>query len=421
MKVKWQSNKKLKPQLLMDKLKGITSFDSKGIPSYSAFEKHEIDSVILTMLEFDRSYSGSTIRRLYSEAIHRCAIARTFNKDALLDNINASIKKFESKRESKYVMLTSISLQGGFAVSRVETKKATLRCWPNGMPKKYSSRYKHEWKQVGEPMPLVYCPVTVTVKAKDPMDAFVLAMFELDFVRGIHSLLVNPESELSFGEAAKLPLNKVMLGGMHSLHLESGALVDAEIYWYESNYKVRPVLRLKNKPVTVKNLKYVLNRIELFKDGRVLRDSIVRYVRAFDEVDRNVTIQKLWAALESILSAGENNADAIVRRSSFMFEDRSYYAQVLEHLREYRNRNVHQGYEAENLDYHCFQLQLFFRQAIFFYLKNANYFDGLADANKFLDLPNSVADLEKLRRAVEKAIVYQSPRIDEDTDVAEDR
>lgn len=268
-------------------------------------------------------------------------------------------------------------------------------------------------------MPKGYCAVTTTVKAKDPMDAFGVALYELDFVRGIHCLLFNPESEFVFGSSAKQPLNKIMLGGMHSLHHESGKLVNKDTFWYERSYSIRPVLKTKNRDVAKKNYKYIADRVACFGDGRLLKDAIVRYVRAFDEVDRNVIIQKLWGALESIMSPGENNADAIVRRSSFMFADRSYYSQVLEHLREYRNRNVHQGHESENLDYHCFQLQMFFRQAIFFYLANANYFDNLRDANRFLDLPNSIVELEKLKRAVEKAIVYQSPTIDESTDVSE--
>ncbi|MGA9221928.1 MAG: hypothetical protein WBZ57_12110 [Pseudomonas graminis] len=409
MKVKWKSNKNLKPQILMDKLAAITTFGDNGQPRYAAFEKLELDSVMLTMLDFDRAYSDSTIKRIYAAAMNQCALDRRFDTKSLLEFLGVAVAKHEAKRETPYVMVTSVSLAEGFALSKITTKKAVIRSWPKGLPKKYSTRSTHEWKLKADPLPPEYCAVTVTLKSKDPMDAFIAAMNELDYVRGLHCLVLNPESEFRFGTGSSAPLNKVMLGGMHTLHDQRGKLINKQIYWYERNYEVRSVLTVKNRLMLKKNFEFFDANMAAFKDGPAVKDAFVRYVRAFDEQDRNVTIQKAWASLESLLSPGENNADAIVRRASFLFSERSYYKQVLEHLREYRNRNVHLGYEVENLDYHCYQLQMFFKQAIFFYLRNAEFFEDLASANKFLDMPSDVSELQKLRRTVDKAILFQTP------------
>lgn len=366
MKVKWKKNKNLKPQLLMDRMAEITSIMSDGRISFSAFEKHQLDAVLLTMLEFHKEFSSSTMKALFNSGIEYCARRNDFTTAAFLVGINDAVVRHGARPEKLFILATSISTFDGFAKNNIVLRSSRIKSWPKGIPKKYLVRDKLEWRRGESPMPEEYCPITVTVKSKDSMDAAHAAIYDLDYVRGIHALFVNPPSELIFGSGAQKPMNKIMLGGMHTLHDSKGRLASENVYWYERNYRVRSSIQFSNKPQLAKNFNYVDEKINIHSDGFVIKDAIVRYVRAYDESDRNATIQKTWAALESIVCPHENNADAIVRRCSFMFADRPYYEQVLEHLREYRNRNVHSGYEVEDLDYHCYQLQQFFRQAIFF-------------------------------------------------------
>ncbi len=407
MKVKWKENKNLKPQLLMDRMAEITSLMPDGRVSFSAFEKHQLDAVLLTMLEFDKGFSSSTMKELFNSGIDYCAKRNEFTKSAFLVGVNEAVMRRGARPEKLFVLVTSISTSEGFAKKNIILRNSKIRSWPGGVPKKYLTREKLEWHHGESPMPEDYCPVTVTVKSKDSMDAAHAAIYDLDYLRGIHALFVNPPSELSFGIGPKRPINKIMLGGMHTLHDSKGRLANDNVYWYEQNYRVRPPIRFSNKHKLSKNISYIEEQINVHSDGFTIKDAIIRYVRAYDESDRNVTIQKAWAAIESIVCPHENNAGSIVRRCSFMFADRPYYEQVLEHLREYRNRNVHSGYEVEDLDFHCYQLQQFFRQAILFYLKNATVFSGLQEANKFLDLPSTLVELQKLKMHVEKAMQYQ--------------
>jgi hypothetical protein len=304
-------------------------------------------------------------------------------------------------------MVSSISLSGGFPTKSIALGGATIRSYPRGLPKKYGSRSQHIWTNELDAMPAAYCPVTISLKSKDKMDAFHSAIYELDFVRAVHALNVNPRAQFTFGIQNSGPLNKIMLGGLHSLHLKSGALADKDLYWYERNYRVKKVAVIKTPSALAKISKDIMARVALHKNGSAIKSAMVRYVRAFDEHDKNVVIQKLWAALESVVSPFENNAESIVRRCSFMFADRDYHAQILEHLREYRNRNVHTGHEVEDLDYHCFQLQVFFKEAISFYIGNYKVFPTLAVANKFLDLPSGFDELKHLQMCVDKALRYQ--------------
>lgn len=407
MKVKWKKNDRLKPQVLMDKLKGIATVNVDGQVSYSAFEKQEIDSVILTMLEFDEEFSSSTIQKTYLEAQAECVKNQSFSKDCFLSALNSAVVRHIARPEKSYVMVTSISIDGGFPIKRFDTSKSTIRCYPKGLPKKYSGRLSHAWDHDSEALPSHYCPVTVTVKSKDKMDAFRLALYELDFFRGIHSLLINPHAEMNFGRVSQSSLNRVMLGGLHSLHDLDGKIVDESLYWYERPYEVLKFRPLKKREAIAKASRSLVKKLSLHSEGYKIKAAIVRYVRAYDETDRNIVIQKLWATLESLVSPSENNTALIVRRCSFMFDEREYHAQILEHLKEYRNRYVHTGYEVDNLDYHCYQLQMFFRQAVLFYLGNYKIFSTLSKANAFLDLPSGFDELMHLKRSVIKALKYQ--------------
>ncbi len=413
MKVRWKKNDRLKPQVLIDKLREITTVSGDGRVGYSAFEKHEVDSVILTMLDFDGNYSHSTIRKIFYEAQGTFAKGEVFTKDSFLQELNAAFVRHGRQKEKIYVMVTSISLLGGFPIKLISSGNAIIKTHSSGLPKKFSTRGKHKWNNELEASPKSYCSITVTLKSKDRMDAFHAAIHELDYVRGVFSLLTNPVSEFNFGTPKIGSLNRIILGGLHSLHHNDGELVDENLYWHERNYRVIKPTNIKSRDAMAKIARTIFRKVGLHGSASVIKSAIVRYVRAFDEHDKNIVILKLWAALESMVSPFENNAESIVRRCSFMFADRPYYAQILEHLREYRNRNVHTGQEIDILDYHCYQLQVFFKEAVLFYISNYKIFPTLAIANKFLDLPSGFDELMHLKRSVNKALRYQRHYDDE--------
>ena len=134
-----------------------------------------------------------------------------------------------------------------------------------------------------------------------------------------------------------------------------------------------------------------------------------KYARAFDEPDSNTAFVKLWSALESLVTPGVADYDKMVKRCSFLYADGEYHKQVLEHLREYRNRSVHSGIEGEDARTNCFLLQEYFRTAIHFYLGNYTYFSDLNNANEFLDLPSDQEILAGKMKILRKAMKFIAP------------
>lgn len=415
MKVSWRKNKKLKPLVILQRLKDIATVDSEGRVSFTGLRKFELDSVLFSMIDFHKEFSNHTSRTLYSAALSSWIAAEGATAEQFMEAMNKHVIEHNRKPVRDYVAITSVSLVGGFPQRCLKFREGTVESFPKGLPKKYQSRAKFDslWKAQGTPMPADYCPVAVRVRSKSPMDAMELALDELDFIRGLHALRINSSYSTTLGhdEGSRLPINALMLGGMHTLHGLDGKIAD-DSYWYEHGYVDVRVREIEaDKREAIKTAVRTLRRnIEVHPDGHVLKEAIIRYVRAFDGQDKNVVLQKTWAALESVMAPGENNTDLIVRRCSFMFAERDYHHQVLEHLKDYRNRSVHTGRALENPNDYCYQVQLYFRQAIFFHAANAKVFNSLQEANGFLDLPDAVTSLKRKKFLLDKAITFLSPK-----------
>lgn len=415
MKVSWKSNKKLKPQVILDRLRKCSLIGQDGHVSYTGFDKFELDSVLFTMIEFHKTFSYHTAQEIYSRGLSAWVASAGTTADSFLDFLRAEVLKYNKQVPEEYVLVTSISAGAGFPLRKIKLEGGIIESCPGGLPKKYETRTFHDqrWKFSSPPMPDSYCPVLVRFKSKNPMDGVEHALYELDFVRGIFSLDVNSAFSISLGMQAsnRAPINKLTLGGMHSLHQKNGKLQDKDIFWYDPNYSERNSLELNDvkKAKAVRFFEFVIGALRRHKDAHIIKDAIVRYVRAYDEVDKNSTVQRAWAALESMMAPGENNTDLIVGRCSFLFAEREYYRQVLEHVKEYRNRNVHLGHAIEDPSPHCYQIQKFFRQALIFHLREVDNFKGLQESNRFLDSSDSLVELERQRDLIDKAISFITP------------
>lgn len=387
-----------------------------GQVSFGGFEKFELDSILFTMIEFHREFSYHTAQQIYSRGLCRWVLAGGITAEEFISELRKEVLSYNKKVPFSYVLVTSVSSVEGFPIRVIRSGEATVECFPKGLPKKYESRecHKDRWKFSSPPMPENYCPVVVRFKSKNYMDGVENALYELDFVRGVFALDLNAGFQISLSSSTGnlKPINKLTLGGMHTLHKVNGAVFDKNIYWFDPGYEEQKVLSIdaERRKRAKKFFSFVTQALNRHKDGYVIKDSIVRYVRAFDLADKNSTIQRAWAALESIMAPGENNTDKIVARCSFMYADREYRRQILEHIKEYRNRNVHTGHTIDDVSPHCYQIQKFFRSAVLFHLSEVDTFGCLADANRFLELSDSIDELVKQRAMIDKAISFRTPR-----------
>jgi hypothetical protein len=217
--------------------------------------------------------------------------------------------------------------------------------------------------------------------------------------------MCNPRIQIALGKPALEPINVVRLGGIHTAHSGSGG-TERDGLWFDPGFSPRSVFRLDKPEKIQSNSRWALRRIERSPYKERVVDALLQFVRALDERDSTVSFIKLWTALETLATPGRADYDRLVKRCSFLFKEGEFHRQVLEHLKEYRNSIVHLGEASEHSRTHCFQLQLYFVNIVWFHIRNARIFQSIEEANEFLDLPPQ-ADLIKRRiQLAQKAIRF---------------
>lgn len=410
MSIKWKKNKNLNPDLLLERIGSIVSVKKDGGISFSSFDYMELNASLYSMIEFGKKMDWSIKEEIVSTAIINSIKNKKLNRNDVINEINKQLKEIRRRRETEFVFLSTLSLSEPIPIKKVVILGCSIRIFTGSYPKKYNSRKKHEnkWRFNFDHTPSAYSKVIVNCKAKFPEEAVSKSLEALDILRAILCLLVNPRIQLTFGSTIS-PINKIRLGGMHSLHKKNGNLA-IEYFWYETNFVyTNPHLITDNSVNIIKiNVLRALKQLIKSSYGEVIQDCLLKCVRALDEPDSNTASLRLWGALEALSASGDGRYDSVTRRCSFLFADRKYHKQMLEHLREYRNSNIHAGEEFKVAKTYCYQMQYYLYHLIFFHLYNADEFNSMEDANMFLDMPSNINLLKKRKGLIVKAINFVS-------------
>lgn len=220
----------------------------------------------------------------------------------------------------------------------------------------------------------------------------------------------NPRMEITMGTVSREAVNVVSLGGHHTVHLADGKSA-REGYWYEPYFKPKSLHKPDKPDLMSKNIRWATRKINSSNFGKAMVSSLLMYVRGLDLHDHNAAFLKVWGALEMLTTPNQADYDKLIRRSVFLFKEVKYQRQVLEHLRMYRNANVHAGEESENARIHCYQLQTFYSAIIWFCIRNGSNFSNLEDLGEFLDLPSEPIALEQRLKQIRRAIKFRKPSV----------
>lgn len=405
MRVSWKKNKNLKPEVVLAKLEGAKTVSDDKRVSFSLWEYQEVMSVLVNMVEFPRHCNGFDYGRIVATAVSNIARSATLDKFKVIDEINEIIKLENSTIEQEFHLLTKLSLGKPYPIEEMLLEKAKVKIFSESYPGKFLGRddviSKHP--KISK-TPENYANVIVSLKEKSVGRAATKSLRVLDLIRSLFCLFGNPTMEM-FGEQW-MPINVVRLGSAHTVHKDSGEIASKD-FWYEPNFAPARVFRPSKPEVITKNCKWALEKLEIIPYAPILKDSLLRFVRALDERDQNTAMIRLWGAVEGLLAPSENNYDLVTRRCAFLFDDYDYHKQVLEHLREYRNANVHSGDQSDKAKMNCFSLQFYFYNIIIFHLKNQGEFSTLDEANSFLDLPLDNQTTKNRIRLLQKALKFR--------------
>lgn len=407
MSIKWKKSPRFKPSVLLDRIASIRTVSPEGGVSFSGSELQDCLPAIHSMLFFPDVATDIDTANLVWRAIGK--MRNELNTANFLKSINEELSERLATSEQTYFLLTSLSIDHRDIPKKLKLFDTELTFTATSYPNRFKSRdvLLRSQNISVQQEPDTYCRVVVKVKAKTASAAVNRALRALDLQRAIWCLMGNPQMQLLLGSTRPKPINVVRLGSRHTLHYESGAPAEDGL-WYEPGYIEAPIFQLRKPEIVKSNTRFAHRELLACIYSEKIISSLLKYVRALDEAEANTSYLRLWGALEALVTPGVADYDRLVSRCAFLFQDIDFHRQLLEHLREYRNVNVHAGVESERARTHCYQLQLYFVNLIWFHLSNTNCFKTLDEANNFLDLPSSKLDLERRLKMTKKALKFIS-------------
>jgi hypothetical protein len=406
--INWKT-KNFKPEIVLNKVNASVQVVDGRI-SFAGFSFYDDLIALKTMLTFPKSMTDQDKDRLIRKAISVVAKDQPVNKINFLAALNDVLIEANRTEVRQFHVLTSISISRNFKRRTFNVGTCKIVFVGEKWPRKFVDRDELIASSRVLPRGDVHKleKLQISVRAKSANQTMTVALRALDLQRAIWCYLGNFDMQIS-GNTWK-PINRIRLGQHHTVHAATGEPA-GNIIWYEPNFDEMDLFTAEDPALFIRNSNWIKRRIEQSTSSMILEDVLIRYVRALDEPDQNTALMRLWAALEALAAPrGQNAADAIVRRCSFLFADWEYWKQILEHLREYRNTHVHAGEQSDNALFHCYQLQNFFRTLFSFHLGTGASFQDIHEANEFLDQPCDIDILLARKKLITRALAFRVPR-----------
>jgi hypothetical protein len=187
----------------------------------------------------------------------------------------------------------------------------------------------------------------------------------------LDALVFSPKAKYIYIIGRRKPINKIVLGPIHSLHEPNGTLA-VESGWYEPDYvgpqiSVRLDQRVEGMRTFERDVRRYLAKSRYRTD---LENSLRRYGRILDSHDWNNAFVQLWGLLEHLTDTTRSDYKATSKRAMFLYPQAELplHRQVLAHLAHHRNRAVHAGYVSEDAETLLYQLKRYVEGVLRFHL-----------------------------------------------------
>jgi len=307
-----------------------------------------------------------------------------------------------------YIMVSNLSVEYFKGMRPIRLSDGLISFSGNLGPKFFRARKEIHQIETEFPRPLPpYSWVRIRVEARSSDEAADLALDHLDLIRAIWNFyLLHGSLRKSSGRAS--PLNDIVAGPVHTIHLPDGQLA-VEGFWFEPSYiQSRHPKRLEDRWPEIKEFEIkTLRAIRKIPYRIAIEDALRRYGRALDMVDWDAATLKLWSVLESLTDTLRLPYEKTIRRISFIYKERAYNMQVLRHIRDYRNRTVHAEFSRKDKETILCQAKNYVGDLVLFHLRMGRQFKNLEEAGRFLELPTDSKMLERDQKLMKIALGFR--------------
>ena len=397
--------------LLSTRLERIKNIDSKGNLTFKGFQFEDLLCVLQSSIDFDKSSSIPDFEKMkiFSNAAFSCGEKGEITKSNLLKEIHIEKNKYLNKPCCSYILATTFTIDYTKNIKSVKIDSSTVT-FSKSLPHKFNREIDKEKLKnfVSEIHPKFFTSIRVRISARSDSEAAEKALESINFLKGLWNFHLNSKISARINSGKRSPINKIRLGPVHTLHDLNGKIA-SPFYWYEPQYfhDTSPFKQKINWEKLKEEEKLIRKLIIKSPYGEDLRNSFVRYAQAFDSTDYEFTYLKLWGILEHLTNTVGGKYDNTIRRTIFLYKDRAFQRQILEHLRNYRNLSVHSDKSSEQIETMVFQLKRYVEKLIFFHLNNTGKFNKLSEACDFLDLPTDHSILKNKISLYRKALKFR--------------
>jgi len=408
--VSWKSE--FDPDLIVERLEACRDTDGSGQVVFRGFEFGEYLTLLNNMLKFPDTVPEAECAKIVRQAVRDVGKKGRISPSRLLEEVNRSSSLYLSQSVSRFVLVTSVSMRYVTSLRKINVDGTIVIPDPHLSPRYQAARMQliaQASHYLCAEEPTGYLPTRVHVSARSPQEAVDLALSALNLVRGIWNWFHNKKTGLRVSFGKREPVNKVVLGPIHTLHHLDGTLA-ANVWWYEPNFDGAVGVYHPDQDVEhmYSFLSSIRRKLSLSAYKGELRQAIIRYGLALDDRNWETAFLNLWSVLEDLTATAPGNSyRETIRRTSFIFKDHRYHSEALRCLKDYRNRFVHEAEVAGAIESYLYQLKGYVEALLNFHLMNRYDFTSLKAASEFLDLPPSKENLESRVRLAKSALKFK--------------
>ena len=388
----------------------IKSINEQGNVTFRGFEFNEYAILLCSMINMNDNIPDIEKRRIVHKAPFNVSPKNAITPNSLLKEINIMEHEYLSRPTKKYMLITSMSANRFAKLKRFNDNKCNITFVSHLKKDLMVHRdgiIKVAKNSLYAEIPMDYIYAKIFVSAKSDGEAANKALDCIDFMRGIWNWFYNRRSYFRVSGGKIRPINKFILGPLHTLHELNGKPA-TDSWWYQQEYREALWTFDPDKDIPkiyrfTENVRKYLRKCRYPQDMKSL---IVRYTRSLDTIDLEDSFLKLWSVLEQLTDTGSEGYETTIRRASFIFTDHEFSRQVLNHLKEYRNRAVHASSPNYDIEGFVFQLKRYVEALMEFHLANKFRFESIKSASEFLDMPKDTTILRSRIRLMNLAKIY---------------
>ena len=236
-----QWHRKYNPSILVQELEKSRSINSEGKAQFDGFGMMTISPKLQEMICMNSEITHEDKHGIVMQSIFNAG-RDTLTAETILTEINQLEGAYLSSCEHNYIVVTSLSIDKNhhkLPNVKIDDNKINFSA---SLPKSFAKAIDNMQSIIyftnKKKLPSDYLQARVSVRAKSVYLAAEKALDSLNFFRGILNFAINFGGQtFSFGGGYNKPINRILLGPIHTLHKPNGEIAVKDVHWFEQGYQ----------------------------------------------------------------------------------------------------------------------------------------------------------------------------------------